>query len=57
MSNRFMTSVNDSLSFRKKVVSSAYAVYKKIWLKILRPFMFLFSLIHRKSISKTRINR
>ena len=57
MSKTFITSIKDFLSFRKNVVSSAYAVYKNVWLNMRRPFMFLFPLIDRKTISKTRINR
>ena len=52
-----MTSIKDSLPFRKDVVLSAYAVYKNPWSIMLRTFMFLFSIIDRKTISTTRINK
>ena len=51
-----MTSIKDSLPFRKNVLS-AYAVYKNPWSIMLRTFMFLFSIIDRKTISTTRINK
>ena len=43
--------------FHKKVVSSAYAVYRKLWLNIFRPSILLFVLIKVKAISKTKIKR
>ena len=44
----FITSIKDFLSFRKNVASSVYAVHQKVWLNMLRSFIFLFSLIHKK---------
>ena len=42
--------------FYEKVVSSAYAVYRKLWLNIFRSLV-LFVLIKVKAISKTRMKR
>ena len=48
VSKALITSIKDSLSFRKNVavVWSAYAVYKNVWLNILRPF-FVFVFLNR----------
>ena len=43
--------------FKKKVVSSAYAVYRKSWSKIFRLLISLFDLINVKSTSNARIKR
>ena len=43
MLKNFITSIKDSLSFRKNVVSSAYAVYKKSMTKYVKVFsLFIF---------------
>ena len=47
----------DFLSLRKKVVSSVYAVYRNILSSMLRPFIFLLSLVNKNTISKTSINK
>ena len=54
MGIRFLT---DSKSLRKKVDSSAKAVYKKARLKIVIPFMSALFLINSKRTSKACINR
>ena len=54
VSIRFLT---DSKSLRKKVESSAKAVYKKAWLKIVIPLMSASFLINSKRTSKASINR
>ena len=43
--------------FYKKVVSSAYAVYRKLWLNILRSSILLFVINKVKTISKTKPKR
>ena len=43
--------------FLKKFVSSAYALYTKLWLNVFRPSTLLFVLIKVKAISKTRMKR
>ena len=45
LSKTFKTTLTDFWLFRKNVVFLAYAVYKKSYSKIFRPFMFLFDLI------------
>ena len=54
VSVRFLT---DSKSLRKKIESSARAVYKKAWLKIIIPRMSASFLINSKRTSKASINR
>ena len=54
VSIRFLT---DSKSLRKKVESSAKAVYKKVWLKIVIPLMSSLFLINSKRTSKASIKR
>ena len=39
------------------LVSSAYPVYRKILSNMLRPFIFLLSLVNKNTISKTIINK
>ena len=48
---------NDNKSLRKKVESSAKAVWKKAWLKIVIPLMSALFLINSKRTSKASINR
>ena len=45
------------IRLRKKIVSSAYAVYRNVLSNILRPFIFLLSLVNKNTISKTSINK
>ena len=52
-----MISVAEFTLFIKKVVSSTYAVYRKLWLNIFRPSILLFVLIKIKAISKTKMER
>ena len=52
-----MVSVAEFIFFIKKVVSSAYAVYWKLWLNIFRPSILFFVLMKVKAISKTRMKR
>ena len=52
-----ITSVTGFLLLRKKVVSWAYAVYKKWLLKMVRPWKFSLSSTKKKTISKTRIKK
>ena len=47
----------ESKSFKKKFVSSAYAVYKKSWLNMLIPWIFLLDFIEIKNNSNASINR
>ena len=54
VSIRFLT---DSKSLREKVESSAKAVYKKAWLKIVIPLMSSLFLINSKRTSKASIKR
>ena len=54
VSIRFFT---DNKSLRKKVISSAKAVYKKAWLKIGTPLMSALFLINSKRISKASLNK
>ena len=53
----FMISIAEFIFFIRKVVSSAYAVYRKSWLNIFRTSILLFVLIKVKAISKTRMKR
>ena len=48
--------ITDYSSLRKNVVSSAYAVYRNVFLKLLRPSIFSFCMINQNTISKTSIN-
>ena len=57
MSNTFIKSIKDSLSFRENAVPSAYAVYKNVWLDMLRLFMFLFFLVDKRTIYRTTVNK
>ena len=41
VSKMFINSTTDFLSLRKKVVSSAYGVYRNVLSNMLRPFIFL----------------
>ena len=52
-----MVSIAEVTFFIKKVVSSACAVYRKLWLNIFRPSILLIVLIKIKAISKTRIKK
>ena len=52
-----MISVAEFTFFIKNVVSSAYAIYRKLWLNIFRPSILLFVLIKIKAISKTKMKR
>ena len=52
-----INSITDFLFLRKNVVSSAYAVYKNVFPKILRPLIFAFCMINKKTISQTSINK
>ena len=52
-----MISVAEFIYFIKKVVSSAYAVYRKLWLNILKPSILLFVLIKVKTISRIKMKR
>ena len=52
-----MISVAEFTLFIKKVVSSTYAVCRKLWLNIFRPSILLFVLIKIKAISKTKMKR
>ena len=54
MSIRFLT---DNKSLRKKVESSAKAMFKNAWLKIVIPFMSALYLINSKRTSKGSINK
>ena len=47
----------DSNSLRKNAESSAKAVYKKVWLKIVIPLMSALFFINLKRTSKAGINR
>ena len=49
-----MISVLEFIIFIEKVVSSAYAVYRELWLNILRSSI-LFVVIKLKATSKTKI--
>ena len=57
VSKMFINSITDFVSLRKKVDSSAYAVYRNVLSNMLRPFIFLLSLVNKNTISKTSINR
>ena len=52
MSKVFINFITDFSSLRKKVVSSAYAAYRNVFSKILRPLIFLFCTINKNAISK-----
>ena len=52
-----MISVAGFLLFYEKVVSSAYVVYRKLWLNIFRSSILLFVIIKVKTISKTKPKR
>ena len=56
VSKMFINSITDFVSLRKKVVSSAYAVYWNVLSNMFRPFIFLLSLVNKNTISKTSIN-
>ena len=56
-SNVFMISVAEFTFFIKNIVSSAQAVYRKLWLNIFRPSILLFVLIKTKAITKTKMKR
>ena len=56
-SKMFINSITDFVSVRKKVVSSAYAVYRNVLSNMLRPFIFLLSLLNKNPIYKTSINK
>ena len=53
----FINSITDFVSLRKKVVSSAYAVYRNVLSNMLRPLIFLLFLVNKNTISKTSINK
>ena len=57
VSKMFINSITDFVSLRKKVLWSAYAVYRNVLSNILRPFIFLLSLVSKNTISKTIINK
>ena len=57
VSKMFINSITDFVSLRKKAVSSAYAVYRNVLSNMLRPFIFLLSLVNKNTISKTSINK
>ena len=50
-----MISVAEFIFFIKKDVSSAYAVYRKLWLNIFRPPILLLVLMKVKTVSKTKM--
>ena len=52
-----MISVAGFILFYEKVVSSAYVVYRKLWLNISRSSILLFVIIKVKTISKTKPKR
>ena len=52
-----MISVAEFMVFMKRVVSSAYAVYRKLWLNTLKPSILLFVLIKVKTIFKIKMKR
>ena len=57
VSKMFINSITDFVSLRKKVVSPAHAVYRNVLSNMLRPFIFLLSLVNKNTISKISINR
>ena len=52
-----MISVAEFIVFIKKVVPSAYAVYRKVWLNISRRSVLLLVLIKVKTIPKTKMKK
>ena len=57
ISKVFINSITGFSSLRKNVVWSAYAVYRNILSKILRPLIFSFWIINKNAISKTSVNQ
>ena len=57
VSKMFINSITDLVSLRKKVVSSAYAVYRNVLSNMLRQFIFLLSLVNKNTISKASIHK
>ena len=57
VSKMFIKSIEDFTSLRKKVVSSAHALYRNVLSNMLRQFMFLISLENKNTISKTSKKR
>ena len=57
VSKMFINSITDFVSLRKKVVSSAYAVYRNVLSNMLRPLIFLLFLVNKNTISKTSVNK
>ena len=57
VSKMFINSITDFVSLRKKLVSSAYAVYRNVLSNTLSPFMILLFLVNKNTISKTSINK
>ena len=57
LSNVLITSVADFSFLRKKVVRSAYAEYKNVWLKNCRSSMSRFTLIKEKTTSKAKLKK
>ena len=55
--NSLINSIIEFLSLRKKIVSSAWAVYKNWYLTIFKPLTLGLFLINIKNISKTSINK
>ena len=62
VSKMFINSITDLVSLRKKVVSSAYAVYRNVLSNMFKQLCFLaiyflLSLVNKNTISKASIHK
>ena len=57
VSKMFINPITNFASLRKKVVWSAYALYRNVLSNMLKPFIFALSLTNKNTISKTSMNK